>query len=240
MRPLVALVTGSAKGLGAALARRLAQNGCTIAAHYHHSARTAAALVNNITASGGSAAAFQADLAVEHEARRLIGEVTARFRRLDVLINNSGLYHAKNLATLSAAEWFADFNSTATAVFFTTRAALPWLRKSANARVINLGDAAAGRVGARDRALAYHIGKTGALMLTKSFAQEEARHGVTVNMISPGYLANSRARPAVEKIPAGRYGTFDDIWNAVQFLLKPESNYLTGANLILSGGWNLR
>ncbi|MDR1146387.1 MAG: SDR family oxidoreductase [Verrucomicrobiales bacterium] len=240
MKPPVALVTGSAGGLGAALARRLAQHGWAVAAHYRHSGRAAAALVQSLTAGGATAAAFQADLAVEAEAQRMVGEVIARFRQLDLLINNSGVYHAKPLATLSADEWFEGLNSTATAVFFTTRAALPHLGKAANGRVINLGDAGCERVGARDLAISYHLGKTGALMLTKSFAREAAGRGVTVNMISPGYLDNSRELPDPGAIPAGRFGTADDVWNAVEFLIKPASGYLTGANLIVSGGWNLR
>ncbi|MDR2463536.1 MAG: SDR family oxidoreductase [Verrucomicrobiales bacterium] len=240
MKPPVALITGAAGGLGAALAKHLAQNGYAVAVHYRHSQRKAAATLSHITARGGAAALFQADLAVERDARRLVGKVAAKFHKIDLLINNSGTYREKNLASLSAEEWFEGLNSTVTAAFFTTRAALPWLRKSARARVINIGDAAADRVGARDLALSYHIGKTGALMLTKTLAQEAARHGVTVNMISPGCLENSLILPDVKKIPAARYGTFDDIWNAVAFLLKPESNYLTGANLIVSGGWNLR
>jgi 3-oxoacyl-[acyl-carrier protein] reductase len=240
MKQPVALITGAAKGLGAALAKRLTQTGCAVALHYRGSADEAAALVKNIAANGGNAAAFQADLAVEEEAKRLLREVHAKFGKLDLLVNNSGVYREKNSQALTAGEWFEGINSTATAAFFTTRAALPYLRKAANGRVINIGDSGCERVGARDLAISYHIGKTGALMLTRSFAQEEAKHGVTVNMISPGYLDNSLALPGLEKIPAGRFGSPDDVWNAIQFLIKPESNYLTGANLIVSGGWNLR
>jgi NAD(P)-dependent dehydrogenase (short-subunit alcohol dehydrogenase family) len=240
MKQPVALITGAAKGLGAALAKRLTQNGFAVALHYRRSENEATALVKNITANGGTVAAFQADLAVETEAQQLVSEVLIKFRKIDLLINNSGVYHEKNLQTLTTAEWFEGINSTATAAFFTTRAVLPHLRKSANGRIINIGDSSCERIGARDLALSYHIGKTGTLMLTKSFAQEEARNGITVNMISPGYLENSLALPDPSKIPAGRFGTPDDVWNAIQFLLKPESNYLTGANLIISGGWNLR
>jgi 3-oxoacyl-[acyl-carrier protein] reductase len=240
MKQSVALITGAAKGLGAALAKRLAQHGYAVALHYRSSDSDAASLVKNISATGGTAAAFQADLSAEEEAQRLLSEVHAKFSKLDLLINNSGVYHEKNLQTLTASEWFEGINSTATAAFFTTRAALPYLRKAANGRVINIGDSSCERIGARDLSLSYHIGKTGTLMLTKSFAQEEAKHGVTVNMISPGYLDNSLALPDKSKIPAGRFGSAEDIWNAIEFLVKPESNYLTGANLIVSGGWNLR
>ncbi len=239
MKP-VALITGAGRGLGSGLAKRLAQSGFAVALHYFSSEKTAFRLAEAIRATGTETSTFQADLARESEAIRLIDEVTGRFGRIDVLINNSGVYHAKSLQELTEKEWLEGIHSTATAAFFTTRAALPYLRKSGNGRVINIGDSSCGRAGARDLSMGYHIGKTGVYMLTRTFAREEARHQVTVNMVSPGYLENSQKLPNLSTIPAGRPGTFDDIWNAVEFLLKPGSGYLTGSNLILSGGWNLR
>ena len=235
----VALVTGAGRGLGAALAERLAQSGHAVGVHYRHSREAAMQVVADIRAKGGEAAAFQADLVQESQAIRLVGEVTAEFGSLDVLINNAGVYHSKNLQQLSGQDWNEGLHSTASATFFTTRAALPGLRQSGQGRIINVGDSSCGRTGARDLAMSYHIGKTGVWMLTRSFAREEAAHGITVNMVSPGYLENSLELPSPSSIPAGRFGTFNDIWNAVEFLLKPESSYVNGSNMVVSGGWNL-
>ena len=234
-----ALVTGAGRGLGAELSHRLARAGYAVGVHYHTSADAAKAVVASIRLQGGEAAAFRADLAHEGQARALVGDVAAAFGGLDVLINNAGVYHNKNLQQLSEPEWHEGLHSTATAVFFTTRAALPSLRQSGCGRIVNIGDSSSGRTGSRDLSISYHIGKTGVLMLTRSFAREEARHGITVNMVSPGYLENSLGLPPTSTIPAGRYGSFEDIWNAVEFLLKPVSAYVNGSNIVVSGGWNL-
>lgn len=233
----VALVTGAGKagGLGAYLAEKLAKTGYALAIHYRSSGADAVAHAARLP----EAAAFQADLSEETGARRLIEAVASHWGRLDVLINNAGAYHMSPLAELSPEQWHEGIDSTATATFFTTRAALPWLRRSGRGRVVNIGDAGAGRLVPRNLALGYHIGKTGVLLLTKSFARQEARQGVTVNMVSPGILENSIDLDHRPPIPAGRLGGFEDIWNAVAWLLRPESGYVTGNQIRVSGGWNL-
>jgi 3-oxoacyl-[acyl-carrier protein] reductase len=234
---LVALVTGAGRAgsLGAALCEKLAAAGYAVAVHYHRSAAGAQALAARLP----RARAFQADLAHAGEATRLVEEVAATWGGLDVLINNAGTYTRTPLAELSEAQWREGYDSTATAAFFTTRAALPLLARSGHGRVINIGDSAVDKLTARDLAMSYHVGKTGVLLLTKSFAARAAVAGITVNMISPGILHNSIDLDEQPPIPAGRLGTFDDIWNAAAFLLRPESQYLTGSNLQVTGGWNL-
>lgn len=235
-----ALVTGASGGLGAALATRLADAGYAVALHYRSRPAEAEALVAQLAQKVIPARAFGADLGQEAQAQDLIKAVLAWAGRLDVLINNAGVYHETGLMELNEAQWQIGLTSTATAAFFTTRAALPALRQSPHGRVVMIGDSSADRPTARDLAMSYHIGKTGVLMLARSFAQQEAPHGVTVNVVSPGYLENSIDLAKAEEVPVGRYGHPDDIWNAVRFLLQPESNYLTGSNLVVSGGWNLR
>jgi 3-oxoacyl-[acyl-carrier protein] reductase len=105
--------------------------------------------------------------------------------------------------------------------------------------VINIGDGACDRPGARTMAPAYHIGKTGVYILTRSFAQAEAAHGVAVNLVSPGLLETSVGLGSPTQVPAGRFGNFEDIFAAVDFLINIETPYVTGSNLIAGGGWNL-
>ena len=183
---------------------------------------------------------FQADLAVEEEALELAESMRARFGRLDLLVNNAGLYQARHGLELSEAEWFEGLNSTVTQTYFTTRAMLPLLREGGLKRVVNIGDSNCDRPGARDLAWSYHVGKTGVWMLTRCFAATEAAHGVAVNMVSPGFMENSLGELDPAEVPAGRLGTCHDIYQAVRFLALEAPAYLTGSNLVVSGCWNLR
>jgi 3-oxoacyl-[acyl-carrier protein] reductase len=232
----VVLITASGRGLGAYLAHSFSKKGYRILLHYRTKEDEVLKLAKKINAE----AVFQADLASESNTKWVADEIKSTFGSLDCLVNNAGTYAGKSLMTLSEAEWFEGIDSTASATYFTTKALLPLLRKSSCPRVINIGDSSCDRPTARDLAVSYHIGKTGVHILTKSFAQSEAKHGVTVNMVSPGWMENSVGKLSKSSIPAGRYGRFEDIWNAIEFLIQPESDYVNGSNLIVSGGWNLR
>jgi len=239
----VAVVTGAGGGLGRALAVDLAAEGFSVLVHYHSSADGAGQTVDRIRRAGGGAEIVQADLSSEQGAIALAIAARSHFGRVDVLVNNSGAYAAKDLQSLSEVDWFSGINSTATATFFTTRALLPELKKaSRGGRVINIGDGSCDRPGARQLAMGYHIGKTGVWMLTQSFAKSVAGDGVAVNMVSPGLLESSvglKGNAPADGVPAGRYGTFADISSAVRFLATTDNTYLTGANLTVGGGWNL-
>jgi NAD(P)-dependent dehydrogenase (short-subunit alcohol dehydrogenase family) len=239
VRP-VALVTGAGRGLGSALAAALARDGFAVAIHYRTSAAGACEAGAAIREENGEAEVFQADLAREAEASKLAEAVGKRFGRLDLLVNNAGVYRDRHGLELSESEWFEGLDSTVTQVFFTTRACLPLLRAGGLKRVVNIGDASCDRPGARDLAWSYHVGKTGVWMLTRSFAAAEAGHGLAVNMVSPGYLENSVDLPDPSEIPARRFGSFDEIYRVVRYLALDAPAYLTGSNLVLSGGWNLR
>ncbi|MDX6766336.1 MAG: SDR family NAD(P)-dependent oxidoreductase [Candidatus Methylacidiphilales bacterium] len=236
----VALVTGAGRGLGADLIRHLALDGYSVAIHARRSIESATDLTIELMNAGVDAFLVRGNLADELQAWGIIHEIADHFGRLDILINNSGDYEPEELGQTGRHSWDRGIDSTAAATFFTTRAALPLLRLAGQGRVVNIGDSSCDHPGARDLALSYHIGKTGVLMITKSFAVAEAEHGVTVNMVSPGYLDNSVDLPHPSLIPANRYGSHSDIYQAVRFLIQPEAGYLTGSHLVVSGGWNLR
>lgn len=239
MKP-VALVTGASGGLGAALARSLAADGFHVVVHYRSRSATAEQVVADIRASDGGAESYAADLADESQAQGIAEWLTGRFGALDLLVNNAGIYRLRHGLDLSQAEWFEGLNSTVTQTFFTSRACLPLLRTGGNGRIVNIGDSSCDRASARDLAWSYHIGKTGVWMLTRSLAVAEAPHGVAVNMVSPGLLDNSIDNPQAGDVPAGRLGRFADVHGAVRWLALEAPAYLTGSNLVVSGGWNLR
>lgn len=235
-----ALVTGAGGGLGAALAIGLARAGFAVGVHYHASVAGALETQRTIEAAGGSAQLVQADLGTDAGARAAAAAVDAAFGSLDLLVNNAGVYVDVPGLDLSEADWHRGIDSTAAAVFFTTRACLPLLRRGAGKRIVNIGDSSADRPGARDLAWSYHIGKTGVWILTRSFAAAEAANGIAVNMVSPGILENSIGDVRGERIPAGHLGTFADIVEVVRYLASDAPAYLSGSDLVVSGGWNLR
>ncbi|MCX6935117.1 MAG: SDR family oxidoreductase [Verrucomicrobia bacterium] len=234
----VALVTGASGGLGACLARELADLGYSLVLHHRSGATQTLRLARQLRKQGVATEVVQADLARPSEVDRLIHRIRHRFGHLDVLINNAGTYRPTPLLRTRPEDWSAGIDSTATAVFLVTRAVLPLFRKQGG-RIINLGDSAGDRLSARRLAPGYHVGKVGVTLLTRSFAAQLIRRGITVNLLSPGYLENSIDLPPSRLLPSGRAISFDEIAAGMRYLLSPEAAQVTGTNLIISGGWNL-
>ena len=234
----VALVTGASRGLGAFLATELSRDGYTVVLHHRSGRNHAVRLVQTIRREGGTAEALNADLARPAQVESLFRKIRLRFGRLDVLINNAGTYRPVPLLRARAEDWQNGLDSTATATFLTTRAALPLFPKSGG-RIINLGDSACEKLTARKMSPGYHVGKVGVLLLTRSFAAQLSPRRITVNCVSPGYLQNSVDLPPPRSLPGGRAVTFGEIYSAIRYLLTPEADSVTGANLVLSRGWNL-
>ena len=233
------LITGGAKRLGAALAVRLAGDGHGIAIHFRTSRAEAEKTLQVIRDAGGNAALFQNPLSNLADGERLVSEVIGQFGGLDTLINNAGIFVRKHFDEMTWDDWETGLSSTAGAAFIATRAALPSLRLSGRGRIINIGDSMSDRVGFADPAMSYYIGKMGVWMMTRTLAAAEARHKVTVNMVSPGVLEDSICITPVAEMPMGRYGTYEDVLRPILFLLEDASGTLTGANLHVGGGWNI-
>ena len=236
----VALVTGAGRRIGRGVALALAQQGAQVGVHYRSRPEEAAAVVREIAAAGGSAFATQAELRDPAAVEAMVAGVTARAGSLDILVNNVGTFLVKSIVEVTAAEWERNLASTVTVTFLTCRAALPGMIERGYGRIVNFADAGADHLRAAPNITPYLVGKTGVVILTKSLAAACARHGITVNAVSPGIVDNSVTKPpgAEEAIPAGRFATIDDISNAVLFLLRDASSYITGANLKVGGGWH--
>jgi 3-oxoacyl-[acyl-carrier protein] reductase len=236
----VALVTGGARRFGASVCRHLANQGYRVAINCRTSRAQAASLAERIRKLGGQAMPFRADVTRPADVRRMFAEVNRTLGRVDVLINNVGDYLEKPLSRVSTGEWEAIVRSNLTAVFLCSKEALPSMRKRNWGRIVVIGYAPAGRVVASPRCAVYHLAKTGALILTKSMAVEEAPHGITVNMISPGTLFNSVKKPsrkAQDYIPAGRFCRYDDLLGMLDYLLSEKASYVTGGHFVVSGGY---
>ena len=233
-----ALITGSARGIGRALALALAEDGYDVVIHYRTSEADAQATAEVARGFGVTAIALAADVTRADEAQELVAASQAAFGRLDVLVNNVGNYHKGPLAELSVDAWHAMIDSNLHATFYTCQRAAALMRERGGGRILNLGYAGAELFKARPAIAAYSIAKTGMILYSKALARSEARHGITVNVLSPGVMENSVTQPTSE-IPMGRAGRLDELVAAARYLLSPAARYLTGVTLEVAGGWNL-
>jgi len=234
----IALVTGSGRGLGKNIALRLADEIAGVVVHYRRNREAAEEAAGDIQSKGKIGGIFQADLTLEDQACSLIHKAEERFGRIDILVNNVGPILKKPWEELVSEDWDAMWRGNLASAFFCSKAALPGMRRRRWGRIINMGYSRVEQLVAYRNILPYAAAKTGLLLLTRSMAASVASDGVTVNMVSPG-LIEGGVLPEDRDVPAGRLGTFDDVSNAVLFLVSEQARYITGTNLIVSGGWKI-
>ncbi len=236
----VAWVTGSAQRLGRALALRLAAQGYFTFVHYRTSRSHAEEVLRAIRRQGGDGALLRGDLGRPAHIARLVSAVRERTGRLDVLVNNVGVYLPGPLLRYAPADFEQTLHINLSACFRLIQAAHP-LFSAAGGSIVNIGYAGVESLTGTTHNTAYLISKTGLLILTKSLAQALGPRGVRVNMVSPGILANSVEKPRrpADFVPLGRLGSVDDVADAVEFLAGERARYVTGANLDVSGGYQL-
>jgi 3-oxoacyl-[acyl-carrier protein] reductase len=234
----VAIVTGASNGIGRAIAERLAQDGTLVIVNYAKSADKAKAVVAGIEASGGVAVAIQADVSEVTEARRLVRETVQRFGRLDMLVNNAGIFVSKPLVDTTEEEYDRLFAVNAKGPYFLMQEAAKTIE--AGGRIVNISTEGT-HMGFSG--VTVYLGSKGALeQFTKGLAHELAPKGVTVNTVSPGYTdtamldqANAR-QVGAESSPFKRVGTGQDIADVVAFVVSEEARWLTGQNVHAGGG----
>jgi 3-oxoacyl-[acyl-carrier protein] reductase len=241
--PRVALVTGGAKGIGRGVALELARRGCDVALCYRSSAQTAAATVADLQALGARALAVQADVGVAEQAAALQARVEAELGPPVILVHAAGPYHRAALADETPEGWRAMLAGNLDSLFYCARLVAPAMIARGWGRIVAYGMANADRATAFPSVAAHYVAKVGVLALVRAWARTLAPHGITVNAVSPGYI-DSGSTPeetaaALPRIPAGRLGTVDDVVAATTFLLSDGASYVTGANVIVSGGWGL-
>jgi 3-oxoacyl-[acyl-carrier protein] reductase len=238
-----ALVTGGSRGIGAAIAKRLAVDGTNVAITYTKGAEAAAAVVQAIKHDGGKEIAIQADAADAKAVQAAVEKTVATFGRLDVLVNNAGAAIPKPFeeATLEEMDRVIDINIRG--VYVATQAALKYMKSGG--RIIMIGSAVGERVAAPG--LVPYAGAKGAVkMFTQALAREIGSRGITVNNVQPGPIdtelnpaAGDWAVPQKAATALNRYGKADEVAALVAFVAGQESSYITGANLTVDGGMNV-
>jgi 3-oxoacyl-[acyl-carrier protein] reductase len=238
----VAVVTGGSRGIGAAIAKRLATDGASVAITYTKGADAAATVVKEIEGAGGKALAIQADAADAKAVKAAIEKAVATYGRLDVLVNNAGTAIPKPFeeATLEEMDRVIDINVRG--VFVATQAALKHMGDGG--RIIMIGSAVGERVMVPGL-VPYAATKGAVKIFTQGLAREVGSRGITVNNVQPGPIdtdlnpaAGEWAAPQKSQTALNRYGHVDDIAAMVSFVAGPEASYITGANLTVDGGMN--
>jgi 3-oxoacyl-[acyl-carrier protein] reductase len=237
-----ALVTGASRGIGAAIAKRLAADGASVVITYTNGADAAAGVVGDIEGAGGKAIAIRADATDPKAVTAAVEKTVKTFGRLDILVNNAGTAIPKPFeeATLEELDRVVDINLRG--VFIATQAALKHLQKGG--RIINIGSCVGERMMTPGLA-AYSATKGAVKMFTQGLAREVGPRGITVNNVQPGPIdtdlnpaAGDWAKPQIANTALQRYGSVEDIAAIVSFVAGPEASYITGTNLTVDGGTN--
>src|SRR5687768_11116010 len=237
----VAIVTGASRGIGEAIARRLAADGCHVVAVARGADRLAA-VANTIASAGGSAEAITCDVADSAAVQKMVEDVAEKHGRIDVLVNNAGITRDTLLLRMDDAQFDEVINTNLKSVFVATRAAARYLMRAPAGRIINIGSVS-GVIGNKGQAN-YAASKSALSGFTKTVARELAGKGVTANVVAPGFVTTDMTGALPEKvheevkklIPLGRFGEPQDIAALVGFLAGEQSGYLTGQVICVDGG----
>lgn len=242
----IALVTGAASGLGAAIAIALAEAGASVACHGNR--RPADATSARIVGMGRSSRSFAADLSVANGAERLYETVRAAMGAPDILVNNAGMIYREAAEDYEPQAWMTVLQVNLTSAFRLCQLAGRSMLEKRQGKIINIASLLSFQGGIR--VPAYAASKGGVAQMTKALANEWSGRNVQVNAIAPGYFRTEntsalqadevRNRQILERIPAGRWGDPEDLAGAAVFLASPASNYVTGEVLVVDGGWMAR
>jgi 2-deoxy-D-gluconate 3-dehydrogenase len=241
-----ALVTGSSRGLGAAIALALAEAGANVA--LHGSQAVPAAVVERVAATGVRHVELAADLRYPDRCPQLIAATVANLGSIDILVNNAGIIRRAPAAEFSEEDWSEVIAADLTSVFRLCQGAGRHMLAQGSGKIVNIASLLSFQGGVR--VPSYAAAKGGVAQITKALANEWAEKGVQVNAVAPGYMDTDntealrndpvRSRQILERIPAGRWGSPQDVAGAVVFLASPASNYINGHILAVDGGWMSR
>ncbi|SFN07493.1 3-oxoacyl-[acyl-carrier-protein] reductase [Pseudonocardia ammonioxydans] len=240
--PRVAVVTGGARGIGAAITTALARSGVHVAAGYSSNSKAAEDLQEKLRAEGASISVHQGNVGSPDDCQRVVSEVLEQRGRVDYLINNAGITVDKTVRKLTVDDWHAVLRINLSGSFYMTKAVLDHMTENQFGRIVNISSVI-GQTGSVGQAN-YASSKSGLIGFSKSLAQEVARKGITVNCVAPGFIETEMVAAVPEKamekilakIPVGRLGQADEIARAVQFLVDDRAGYVTGSVISVNGG----
>lgn len=238
----VALVTGASRGIGASVACRLADAGAKVGINYHTNKRAAETVVDSIKALGGEALLVEADVSQEATAEAAVAAVTKGWGQIDILVNNAGINRDRLLLRMKPDDWDQVLEVNLRGAFLCSKYVMPHLIKQRSGRIINISSVVgiSGNPGQAN----YAAAKAGLIGFTKAVAREVASRNVTVNAVAPGYitagmvqdLSDETRQQILARIPMGRFGTPEDVAEAVLFLCGDGASYVTGQVLTIDGG----
>jgi 3-oxoacyl-[acyl-carrier protein] reductase len=237
----IAIVTGGSRGIGAAIARKLAEGDAAVAIVYKSNAELANSVVESIEKAGGSAAAFAADVSDRAAVNNVVSAIVRRFGRVDILINNAGVFEGRSFDDIDAEHVHRVFSANMNSVLNMTQAVVPYM-PSEGGRIVNLSTNLI--YAPRPGTAIYSASKAAVSVLTSAFAKELGARGITVNAVAPSVTntdmtattPEARRQAVIAGTPSGRVGEPDDIADVVAFLASDASRWITGRTLLTDGG----
>jgi acetoacetyl-CoA reductase len=241
----VAIVTGGARGIGAAITTALARSGVHVAAGYSSNAQAADELAGKLGAGGASVSVHQGNVGEAADCNRVVHEVLEQRGRVDYLINNAGITVDKTMRKMTIEDWHAVLRINLSGAFYMIKAVLDHTLERKFGRIVNISSVI-GQTGSVGQAN-YAASKSGLFGLSQSLAQEVARKGITVNCVAPGYIETEMLAAVPEEvlakllkgIPVGRLGQASEIARTVQFLVDDDAGYITGSVISVNGGLDM-
>jgi acetoacetyl-CoA reductase len=241
----VAIVTGGARGIGAAITTALAKSGVHVAAGYSSNAQAAEELAAKLGAEGASVSVHQGNVGEPADCNRVVEEVLAERGRVDYLVNNAGVTVDKTMRKMSVEDWHAVLRINLSGAFYMSKAVLESMIGAKFGRIVNISSVIGqtGNIGQVN----YSASKSGLFGLTQSMARETANKGITVNCVAPGYVETEMVAAVpkealdkiIAKIPVGRLGQAHEIARAVQFLVDDDAGFITGSVISVNGGMDM-
>lgn len=235
-----AVITGAARGIGAAIARYLASNGASVVIA-DISGEAAAGFVSELETEGFKAIAVQTDISDEKSVSGMMDMTLRKFGKVDILVNNAGIIDSNPIPEMKIEDWDKVMGVNLKGTYLCSKAAIDIMIKNGGGRIVNISSMA-GQLGGLKVGPDYSASKAGIIGLTKSFARYGAKYGINVNAVCPGFIETemTKGRDDPASVPLGRLGMPEDVAKAVFFLASSLSDYITGATIDVNGGLYMR